>query len=103
MTIPRLRRKRPLGFLLLGLLALILGACSSAGTESTAAPVPNLAPTEAVISQPAATAAPAISQTVEPMPEGLALLKRLILNQPIVTGIANDSAQTAAITIPTMF
>jgi len=96
-------RKRSLAFLLLGLLALILGACSSAAPESTAAPAQKTTPTESVISQPAATAAPAISQAVEPLPEGLALLKQLVLDKPIVIGIANDSAQTAAIIIPTMF
>ncbi len=96
--------KRPMGFFLLAFLALFLGACSNAIPEAptASAPTATLAPVQATTA-PVSTSTPAMSQAIEPLPEGLALLERLVLDKPIVIGIADDSAQTAAIVIPTMF
>ncbi len=87
--------KRPIRFFFLGLMGLLLAAC---GTAAPNAPEATLAHTPTQVQ-----ATPAMSQGVEPLPQGLELLQRLVLDKPLVIGIANDSAQTVTLTIPTMF
>ena len=86
------------------LLALILAACGGATAEQTANPSPVASPALAMPTEtPASAQSGAMSMAPEPLPEGLELLQRLVLDKPIVVGVANESAQTAILTIPTMF